>query len=391
MYIELSSSVVRTALRIYFMIGLVVIALLGDMCCDYRNKLRLLRGQLVKITNMTGWLPGAQLLKSAFQLRRIPGGYLGILMVFTGLIALLSDLATSGFVHTVSRPSRCPFTRGLALNDTIAMYPSMLGTPYFHASSSQLMSWTNGGAMGMYSKANYTADFRADEEDLIGTWNCTDTGQSISYLTTLYNDSDIVTDVTNTDYFYNIWNTTTAISPYGGDSFTRQSLMVSTSAVGSASGWPEAFLGTFEVKFLVDLYDDLEGRTKYMQPVHCTSKYSSQLFVVDVILANIDAPDTLNTWLSGIQGQLYEGYDSVSILRNYLVTLEWILNSMTMVAGATNSMNYSADGLHPITYYDAASNAAVYKPSSTVGCLKPYTLVPLRATTSTKQHLLNRH
>ena len=58
------AGVIRTALRIYFMIALAFIAVAGDKACHLRTKLRLLQGQNVNVTNMTGWLKGMEFWKA---------------------------------------------------------------------------------------------------------------------------------------------------------------------------------------------------------------------------------------------------------------------------------------------------------------------------------------
>lgn len=68
------AGVIRAALRIYFMIALAFIAVAGDKACHLRTKLRLLQGQQVNVTNMTGWLKGMEFWKVMMQLRRLPGG-----------------------------------------------------------------------------------------------------------------------------------------------------------------------------------------------------------------------------------------------------------------------------------------------------------------------------
>ena len=107
-------------------------------------------------------------MKTALQLRRILGGFLGIFMIGSTILALLSDLAVSGFVRTVYRQTRCPFTTGLRIgeaNTVSAMYPSNLGTAALWATSAQITSLYNGGEMGIYYKVGAILAFMIIEAD----------------------------------------------------------------------------------------------------------------------------------------------------------------------------------------------------------------------------------
>ena len=76
-------------------------------------------------------------------------------MIGSALLALLSDLAVSGFVRTVYRQIRCDFNRGLRIGDANtlkAMKPFNLGTAALWATSAQARSYYNGGLMGIYYK-----------------------------------------------------------------------------------------------------------------------------------------------------------------------------------------------------------------------------------------------
>jgi hypothetical protein len=75
-------------------------------------------------------------------------------MITTAVLALLADLAVSGFVKTVYMQSRCKFGGGLRIDQTPAQYPSNVGTPALWATNAQSASYYNGGYMGIYHKVS---------------------------------------------------------------------------------------------------------------------------------------------------------------------------------------------------------------------------------------------
>jgi hypothetical protein len=54
MHVLFDSSWLRAGLRIYFVIVLLLVAILGDTCLHQRTKLKLLKGEQVQVTSMTG-------------------------------------------------------------------------------------------------------------------------------------------------------------------------------------------------------------------------------------------------------------------------------------------------------------------------------------------------
>ena len=362
MYVDIDSGIVRFALRVYFMILLFVIALLGDQCLALRTKLSLLRGRPVTVTSMTGWLRGAQLLKGTYQLRRVPGGILGGFMLLSAIIALLADLAVSAFVVTHNQQSRCDFTKGLAMNETTSEYPSLLGTCFLWASAQQVTSMRNGGMMGIYKKADNSTNFAADWDDVIGNWTCQYEGPPHVYNAYLDTDHDIIEMLTDQDLlygeirtYYNITNLDSGLPP------SWQTLIVSADALGSSTDY-KGKKGAFNFKAAVDQFDDSITRQKHMQPISCKAHdLTPERKIINKILAKINVPEMLLKWDGGIQGKLYDGFDSkYSIDFNnpgaVPLNIAWMLNAMTMVAGAANSVNYTSD--------------------EGQGCLKPFTRIP---------------
>jgi hypothetical protein len=88
------------------------------------------------------------------------------------ILSLVSDLAVSGLVRTVTVPSRCPFGTGLvvphAYSNSSPLFVANNGAAYSVAGQAQITSAANGGLVGIYWKANRDLTFRADELDVAG-------------------------------------------------------------------------------------------------------------------------------------------------------------------------------------------------------------------------------
>src|ERR1700730_7190651 len=109
------SNFIRIGLRLYFRVLFIFLALVGDICCSNRVKLLLLNEGSVPIPMMTGWLGLISILKMWTSQKRIPAGFLGILMIVVELMSLSSDLLVSGLVRPTEIPGRCSFGRGIVL------------------------------------------------------------------------------------------------------------------------------------------------------------------------------------------------------------------------------------------------------------------------------------
>ena len=134
---------------------------------------------------MTGWLTNVSLLKATISFRSLPGSsWFGMFMFVCNVLSLVSDLAVTGLVRTVTVPSRCPFGTGLVVPDSNSSITSTAnnGAAYSVIAQAQITSVANGVLVGIYWKANQDLTFRADEVDLAGQWNCADVDDDIKYV-----------------------------------------------------------------------------------------------------------------------------------------------------------------------------------------------------------------
>lgn len=338
MYLPTASGIVRLGLRIYFIIVLLFIAFVGDRCCHLRTKLMLLRGQNVSVTAMTGWVRGIISFKIVARLRRLPGGWLGALMLLTAVLALVTDLTVARFVVDIPLPTRCPFHIGLVLNTSTAhYYPSIYGAAYRWASTAQLFSIYNGGYMGIYKKLDNNTYFLADESDVVGYWLCNPDGGPKTYSNSIY-DAEIWEDMRKQGLLYQYgWSSNISDVEDSGQIYGRawKTIIVTSSSENHRDQW--------DVRAAIDL-SDTDQNTKIMQAYHCVVSSTDDSGLVEGVISNISIIPTLETWLYGIQGEMYNGQDKSQAVEFPNVTIAWMLNSMVMVSGGGESVTTPQEG-----------------------------------------------
>ena len=345
--LETPSGTVRLALRIYFTAIFLLLPFLGNQCCSYSVRQKLLRRKRVTLNFMTGWLTGFDVVKVPFSLRSLPAGWLWLAMILSGALALAGDLAVSFFVQKIHVPSRCPFGTGLVLDGTPTLQVTPPnGAPYFVAAQAQVTSQLNGGMTGIFLKANRDLNFRADASDVAGSWNCENVGNDLSYDPDT-NTDDIVDDLLNHGYLYNDGNYSTCISNYADGSYSH--FIAWDSSVGNEQGG-----APFNVRASIDLTAN-GSDTKVMSSFLCQMDAPSLGYILSAIIS----ASTLNQWCFTLQGSVYDGMGTPAAT-NTSTILENLLNTMVMVAGSNNDLMQTPQ-----------------PGKDTQGCNAPRTIVPL--------------
>jgi hypothetical protein len=328
MLLSYESKYVRLVLRLYFNLAFLVFALLGNQICVRNAKHRLLQAGNVPLTLMTGWLSSFDPATAIWKLRRLPCGWLGVLMILCAILSFTSDLAVSTWVRTVSVPTRCVFNQGMVISPTKVSTFDVIpnnGIPYQVAAQAQLTSQVNGGKAGIYWKVNRALNFRADDEDVIGSWTCQDLKQDQTY-SPEEAAQDIVDDLQNKDLLFH-GTSLHDVSSWGNGSSGH--LVAWT----SSSGEPGS---QFSVRASVDLSPHLQN-DKVMRSFEC-NMHAQQ---VEWVLSITHPIATLKQWTPCFQGSMYDGTGTPAVA-NVSDTLEWLLNSMVMVgAGANNLLNHA--------------------------------------------------
>lgn len=340
-----SASNVRLFFRIYFIVLGTIAAPLGQACSAAAIKLKLAKGKNVKLTEMLGWLGGLDTLLSLWKLRAFPSGpTLTFFMLLTYLVGLASDLV-GAYIRTVDVRDQCTFGTGLVLSSSQASmaHPPWNGYPYSVIQQAFAFSLANDGLQGIYTKVNEDKSFSAVQDDVLGTWRCTQNSLELDYP---INESvyDMTVDLVKHDLLYNV-NTVAPAASYGNTS-TEHITLLDTSNIGTnGEAW--------DVRACISTYNT-ESNTNTMLSFQCTLNDSAG-WLTDV-LKDIDTGTTMAAWSLTIQGSCYSGTGTPA--RSNLGTiLEREFNTMVMIANGHNYLLNSSES------------------SSTQGCLTSRTWI----------------
>lgn len=342
---------VQTIIRYYFIVIWFALAQIGNYCCGSRASLRILSGENVSIASMTGWIRGLSVLKTAWKLRSVPGGWLGFIMIIAFPLSLLSDIGLNYFLVALSVSATCPFGTGLVIDATLAApVPGNQGSPYSWADMAQSNANSNFNQFGfdgrtgsaVYRKANNDTSFLPRTDlDVIGFWNCSLNGGLLQY--SGKDDGDIESDLLSRNIIYPDY-TGTGLAPTLNDgSFSEQTQLRQLIFIS----WSSSSVGDiWEIKAAIDMNDiDTETNGKTMQGYHCQAYDSTANKEVSQIISKIAINATMPNWVTGIQGYLWSGQDATSPYPDIELLLGWILNNMMMVSGSQQSVSHvPADG-----------------------------------------------
>jgi hypothetical protein len=368
------SSHVRLALRIYFNVILPFLGVVGDQCCRKRTQLKLLRGSNIDVTQTTGWLRGTTAVYVLYALRRSPAGWLGVIMILSGVMWLLADLVVSGFVVTVNVVDRCPFNTtsyvviGIPDENKIGPFSTgNVGAPWDIITRAVETNQINGGMDGIFHKVNTDLSFRADEQDLIGGWQCQHVGQDARYIPR--EDPNVIAkDLFSRDLLYES-NTGCATQFIGHNWYVQ--LAMWSSSVGD---WQNQLAGQSEgqiinstvseqwdVRAAIDLSKNPED-DKIMRSYQCTMNATS----LERVRGKLQAATTLATFCENMRSNVYR----------------YLTANVTMSEDPGSAI---AKTLNIIMMMASARNAGTMNPPPPVddpfqGCIAPKTVIPLEVT-----------
>lgn len=149
----------------------------GAAYLKIRARSRFARGRGVYINHLTSWMGLPEMVKYAWSLRSVPGGWLSLLMLFTGIIAILHQFLTNTLVTPALIPTRCIFDYGVVWNGTSwSSLPASDDESANLVYQAQLATLKNEGTRGIYHK--FLADneiqmFRPSAAETHGAWHCT--------------------------------------------------------------------------------------------------------------------------------------------------------------------------------------------------------------------------
>jgi hypothetical protein len=298
---DVDSSYLRLGLRVYFTGLFTLLALAGDQCCKLRVMRHLMRRHSVCIPQMTGWLSGWSAARIWMKLRHSPAGWLGLVMIIAQLLAFSSDLLVSGLVRTITVPARCPFGTGIVIPQQAVTWrsnPSLNQNATRIVTQARITSRTNGGLTGIYSKVNSDASFRADAQDVIGSWVCSDIHNDTSYPPSLtLTPQDVLDNLVNSGLLYNGSSAASGNIPsLGWNTFV---------------GWGASVLNNVAMPWDARVAVDMTGfagnesvyNPRLIRTFDCTLNGSS----IDWILTMMDGDTTMEQWVLALQDSIYAG------------------------------------------------------------------------------------
>jgi len=176
---QTDASALRTLFRMYFIIVLFFLSIIGRQVAKCAAKVELLKGNPVSLHRMTGWLHANDIGIVIWKLHRLPGGWsLGLMMIITSILTVTSDLLVTRLINPSLSPALCPFSTGLVMNwDNLTWsVPPTYGYPALLASNAQIPVDTDQCQVGIYKKLPWWDDdyFCGADDDLMGGWVCTD-------------------------------------------------------------------------------------------------------------------------------------------------------------------------------------------------------------------------
>jgi hypothetical protein len=385
MYSEVEQSHLRYALRVYFIVGMFVLAIIGSQCCNAAAKLDLLRGKPVPLYQMTGWLHPKETFWCIWKLKRLPGGlWLGLMMCVASLVTIagkspghtlryeclgdvqfhlrenglthifVADFATNS-VKAVPTMGRCKFNQGLVVdfdqNKTVFSTPPNNGFPAVLASNAQVVSTKNGCDIGVYKKIPGQNDlsFCAGVDDIYGTWQCSDMNMDHNFPPTDLVEPTIrdwLVDAKIHDNSTLTWNDVETYDQTLSDQLIIWSIIFQNSTTTPV-----------HVRVSIDMSVGMMA-TKTMKSFECnvTSPDPKNLMGLFMIIASVDGNETLSEWAPGLNAKVYKcvfpdlqrnpltwklsgtGAPANSNIPELSRNISAYLNAFTMVQGGSNSV-----------------------------------------------------
>ncbi|KAE9382219.1 hypothetical protein N431DRAFT_425663 [Stipitochalara longipes BDJ] len=353
-----ASGIVRIVLRIYFTVLLLLVAILGNSFCALRARWQLAHYGRIPVVKLTGWLNWSQALLLTWSLRSNALGFFGIVMVFTSLLSKASDLVVLGLVNEVMIETRCPFNTStdflVLANEYYGVAhsaPDPEGSFYNLVTQAQINSVRNGGLDAIYGKVNTNINFRANPEDVVANWTCSELGDpSTSPVYDSYTTyQNITTDLANRNLiFADVDNAyISCFRTNGLDPRINQLVIITANNTQETDG-------TFSIRASFDTTPSYTD-AKAMRSFECNLGPQNQTWMQ----THIGVQSTLTSWCSLLRGDMYDGYSTNKTFTLVPETrFESYLHSMIM--SANSLMSPTTSMIHDYTQ----------------GCMDGRTIVP---------------
>lgn len=310
---------VKNILTAVFSVLNLLIAFLGGRLITRQAHRRILNHRAVPVTEMLPWLSLTSSLEYMWSTRKPPGGWLGSVMVVSGIFSVMSHYFVNSFVDASTESTMCTFESGLlTTSSSDALIPDPVWPAATIALAAQNIVVANGLNSAIFSKIeNRYLNFYPGQDDILGFWNCTFNGYS-----------EVGPADAGSHAGMNAWlDKQTALyhnySRYDGSS-TTSGIFNAVVAVGTDQ--PSTSKEIWNVSAIVS--NDLSTKTTVNATNFLCSLNITNPFWTP---APMDPGLSFTSWLPSILGMILE-IDSSLFQQN----LEIALNTMSILSGSGN-------------------------------------------------------
>lgn len=359
---------VRTYFTTAFTIVNTLLPFVGSFVIKRINQRAILKGAAVNnngvpLSHLSPWLSLTSTALNWFRTRRFPGGPFGVVMLFSGLISVLSSFIVSYFVFDYTLAGHCPFGKGVVLSEANAVvWPEKTPLPdYFYPTplwpgstisvSSQMISYFSRPRVGLTPTigisqiANNGLDFYARNEDILGGWQCNRDPSLAGKLAftnnlTRPNQGLLYSQLVDRDLLY----TNTILADQGA--LIQPGYSDGLNAFANLVGLSSSLGSTWDVKAVMisNLSGDSDTTQSSFTDLHCNLVASPQIpssnTTLDLILSNTNASAVLTNWGPLILGAIM--VISQGNATGYTQVLETHLNAMIMSWGSNDNADHTA-------------------------------------------------
>ncbi|PVH77132.1 hypothetical protein DL98DRAFT_591529 [Cadophora sp. DSE1049] len=355
---DLSASGWRNIFTTLFLVLNFLVAFIGHRLVRRQGHRTLLQSKPVPVSRFTPWLSLGSTFSYIWALKRIPGGWLGLIMILSGIFGTGNRYIINSFIVQEEGASNCPFEDGIvAMKNSDELMPASTWSVTWLAINSLEVAREKGAEVGIYSKVNNNITaFFPGSEDVVGNWDC-----AVAAPDTVIQPDEWATDVLD-DFIQN----QTFIN---GKKYWAGSITPSLNVGTAFMAWgphiaPSTNLTNGNVRAMISTPKKTNGTIT--TPANITNlecilsihnpKWKPAPWPIDANRTDL----TFSVWAPLMVGFVLE-VDPYE----YPFQLTKVLNAMSMLSGSGNIRTMDA------------SSAASFGAGTTYGCLMPSTRIYL--------------
>jgi hypothetical protein len=276
----------------------------------------------VPISHLTSWLSIGSVTSYIWKVRRLPGGVLGWLMLWTGIFSLAHQYFVNSFILPQPQQSQCLFDRGIITTHRKgSLVPASTWPPALLVFNAHLAVQINGGQRAIYDKINIdTSAFRPGNSDILGYWNCTEEAGGV-IAPANWSSVDALTSYVHEEGFI-----------YTGGSYRAGALLPDGSYMGFVE-WGATNDTDSGGQWIL--------RATIANPLAGSEPLPVSNFQCELVSTSSDWTPPLMPPYESLKewGPLIYGFIKDVGSHTYRIQLETMLNGMTMIAGSGNNAN----------------------------------------------------